>query len=197
MLFSNSASSIAKILLERKSNSIPIGQTYGAEQVLYNESLSKSHSSDSHHSDIEYIQCSLDENDMNPLVNEVNVSEIDINDVNECIICFQQTPDSVILTCGHIVCCFNCAVIVSKNIPNQCPVCRHPITKLVKQTSPPITLDDNRTIIVSSEGYQVHNKLALAYMRIDRHDRQNQSQQQNNNNNINEIDQMTSLSSIP
>ena len=75
--------------------------------------------------------------------------------------------------------CFNCAVIVSKAVPNICAICRSSITKLVKITSPLITLHDNRTICVS-QGYSVQNKLALAYIRME-----NETQRQRNITNEN------------
>jgi hypothetical protein len=174
MLFSESANNIAKVLFERRLNNISIGQNYGADHNLYNESLSRSHSSDSH-SDVDYVQCSTDDGDNNPIINQLGV-EIGVNDVNECVICFQSVPDTC-LNCGHVIMCFNCAVIVSKNVPNNCPICRANITKLMKITSSPIVLKDNRTICISCQGYSVQNKLAIAYMKIDR-----ETQRQRTNN---------------
>jgi hypothetical protein len=177
MLFSESAASIARVLSERRSNSVPVGQTYGADQVLYSESLSRSYSGDSY-SDVEYAACNTEDNSKNSIVNQLGI-EIEVNDVNECVICFQSAPDACTLDCGHVVMCFNCAVIVSKAVPNICAICRSSITKLVKITSPLITLHDNRTICVS-QGYSVQNKLALAYIRME-----NETQRQRNITNEN------------
>ncbi|XP_073445339.1 mitochondrial ubiquitin ligase activator of nfkb 1-A-like isoform X1 [Dendrobates tinctorius] len=45
-----------------------------------------------------------------------------------CVICISRLRDCVILTCGHVCCCFLCY----QALPNQlCPICRSPIQRVV------------------------------------------------------------------
>ena len=43
-----------------------------------------------------------------------------------CVVCMDRPRNVVILDCGHICCCLECARQV-----NNCPVCRRPIARLV------------------------------------------------------------------
>jgi hypothetical protein len=45
-----------------------------------------------------------------------------------CKICFERPIDMVILPCGHLVVCANCA----DTVKDLCPLCRQPITSVVK-----------------------------------------------------------------
>ena len=45
----------------------------------------------------------------------------------ECIICFDKPQDSVILLCGHVCSCFDCA----SNL-KECPICRHRIVRITR-----------------------------------------------------------------
>jgi len=47
---------------------------------------------------------------------------------NICKVCFENPIDTVILECGHQVICHDC----SKDIGSLCPLCRGPISKIIK-----------------------------------------------------------------
>jgi hypothetical protein len=42
----------------------------------------------------------------------------------ECVICLDETPDTIFIPCGHVISCADCAAAVS-----ECPVCRTEISK--------------------------------------------------------------------
>lgn len=42
-----------------------------------------------------------------------------------CVICLTNPREVVILECGHVCCCADCA----ENLANTCPICRKPITR--------------------------------------------------------------------
>jgi hypothetical protein len=55
----------------------------------------------------------------------------DIDEMNECSICFEQAVDSVLYTCGHMCTCYDCALIVKKK-GQLCPICRKEIKDVIK-----------------------------------------------------------------
>jgi hypothetical protein len=51
--------------------------------------------------------------------------------VDQCMICWDEKPDSAFVPCGHAMSCFACAeAIQSMNKP--CPMCRGPIQSILK-----------------------------------------------------------------
>lgn len=65
------------------------------------------------------------------LIRKVKIYGEDEN--NECIICFSEEKNIVFISCGHYVCCNNCAIECTKN-NNKCPVCRKTVTHLVNRS---------------------------------------------------------------
>lgn len=51
---------------------------------------------------------------------------------NSCVICFEVEINSVIIPCGHLALCFDCASKVSKSSSPLCPICRKQITQIVQ-----------------------------------------------------------------
>lgn len=49
-------------------------------------------------------------------------------DAKRCVVCLDQTVDTMFLWCGHSVCCSSCARLVKK----LCPVCRKPFSRIEK-----------------------------------------------------------------
>lgn len=49
----------------------------------------------------------------------------------ECIVCLDATIDTVVIPCGHMVCCFACAQSV-KETTEECPKCRASINLVLK-----------------------------------------------------------------
>ena len=47
---------------------------------------------------------------------------------NVCVVCFDSKVDCVLLECGHAVVCLAC----SGGLKGECPMCRRPITRIVK-----------------------------------------------------------------
>lgn len=63
--------------------------------------------------------------------NEKN-KEIPKKENDECCICFNRLKDSVFYPCGHICCCFECSNQIFASPEKLCPICRSPITNVLK-----------------------------------------------------------------
>jgi len=51
---------------------------------------------------------------------------------NECVVCLELAPDSVLYTCGHMCMCYSCALDVVQNRDALCPICRQSIRDVIK-----------------------------------------------------------------
>ena len=51
---------------------------------------------------------------------------------NECVVCLERAPDSVLYTCGHMCMCYACAHDVVQNRGALCPICRQTIRDVIK-----------------------------------------------------------------
>jgi len=51
---------------------------------------------------------------------------------NECVVCLELPPDSVLYTCGHMCMCYACARDVVQNRGALCPICRQSIRDVIK-----------------------------------------------------------------
>ena len=51
---------------------------------------------------------------------------------NECVVCLEHAPDSVLYTCGHMCMCYSCARDVVQNRGALCPICRQSIRDVIK-----------------------------------------------------------------
>ena len=51
---------------------------------------------------------------------------------NECVVCLERAPDSVLYTCGHMCMCHACACDVVQNRGALCPICRQAIRDVIK-----------------------------------------------------------------
>ena len=61
--------------------------------------------------------------------NEIRLrpEELDVRDSDLCNICMSNPIDCLILECGHMCTCLNCAKELCK-----CPICRQEIARIVK-----------------------------------------------------------------
>ncbi|CAN0006190.1 unnamed protein product, partial [Discosporangium mesarthrocarpum] len=50
----------------------------------------------------------------------------------QCFICCEHSADAVIMECGHGGMCFSCAQHLASTRPPQCPVCREPISEVLR-----------------------------------------------------------------
>eukprot|EP01091_Cochliopodium_minus_P009063 TRINITY_DN2164_c0_g1_i2.p1 TRINITY_DN2164_c0_g1~~TRINITY_DN2164_c0_g1_i2.p1 ORF type:complete len:487 (+),score=114.68 TRINITY_DN2164_c0_g1_i2:35-1495(+) len=57
----------------------------------------------------------------------VSYSEIDNSSISECKVCFDLAIDTVLVDCGHTVCCHECGISL-----RNCPICKKPIIKVVR-----------------------------------------------------------------
>lgn len=55
--------------------------------------------------------------------------KIDEEEDNMCKVCFEKELNSVVMDCGHVCMCFECA---SKPNMQKCPICREQIIKVVR-----------------------------------------------------------------
>jgi hypothetical protein len=56
------------------------------------------------------------------------VKDKDEEDKDMCKICFASIVDCAYVPCGHVLACYNCSV----RIGGRCPVCKNPITQILK-----------------------------------------------------------------
>ena len=54
----------------------------------------------------------------------------DDDDGKECIICLTNPKNTIMMPCGHLCVCDECAIPITKST-KQCPVCRAAITSTV------------------------------------------------------------------
>lgn len=51
---------------------------------------------------------------------------------SECVICYEEV-DCVVYRCGHMCMCYKCALtLFSPGTKSQCPICRNPISDIIK-----------------------------------------------------------------
>jgi hypothetical protein len=62
------------------------------------------------------------------LATPVDMSKLKIYEVEECIICYSETPNIILVPCGHLCCCAGCykALQTSGNA-KSCPICRRKV----------------------------------------------------------------------
>lgn len=79
----------------------------------------------------EHLRMALE---MSESVNDHEVPVVEVTGVDddgttdsECLICFANSVDSVLVPCGHMCCCQECAEAMK-----ECPVCRQTISQIVK-----------------------------------------------------------------
>jgi hypothetical protein len=64
---------------------------------------------------------------------EVKQEKERLEDAQKCQICMENDCDAAIEPCGHVCCCMDCADDLPKRV---CPMCREPITKVMKVYKP-------------------------------------------------------------
>ncbi|XP_056312576.1 E3 ubiquitin-protein ligase NEURL1 isoform X2 [Danio aesculapii] len=52
--------------------------------------------------------------------------------LDECSICYENTVDTVIYTCGHMCLCYTCGLRLKKMANASCPICRRAIKDIIK-----------------------------------------------------------------
>jgi hypothetical protein len=48
-----------------------------------------------------------------------------------CVVCLSEPKDTTVLPCRHMCMCKDCAEIIKRQNPQQCPICRTPIEQLL------------------------------------------------------------------
>jgi len=67
-----------------------------------------------------------------------------------CWICLSGAREAVLLECGHGGICYECAVRCSRRRPRQCPMCRQPITSIVRLAGPEQEVDGEVVVQVDA-----------------------------------------------
>ncbi|KAH7565584.1 hypothetical protein JRO89_XS09G0230600 [Xanthoceras sorbifolium] len=62
--------------------------------------------------------------DADSLVGEDEEVAGDIPDGQLCVICLMRRRTSAFNPCGHLVCCYRCAISVEREVSPKCPICR-------------------------------------------------------------------------
>lgn len=52
--------------------------------------------------------------------------------LHECSICFENEPNCVLYTCGHMCLCYECGQGILKGSNPLCPLCRKPVADVIK-----------------------------------------------------------------
>lgn len=88
---------------------------------------------------------------------EIQPRQMTVYDLQEtCVVCFSEEINAVLMSCGHAVLCWDCALAIAKQYRSHCPVCRVPILELWKIDVNAIhRLDDGRVTLMSEEGFDV------------------------------------------
>jgi len=61
----------------------------------------------------------------------IDISNIKIYSVEECIICLSNLPNIVYAPCGHLCLCNECNTELSKKHDHKCPLCRRKIESII------------------------------------------------------------------
>jgi len=78
-------------------------------------------------------------------------SSIDETDKSLCYVCCLEKKDAVIMECGHGGICFECGKSLATRHPRTCPICRSPITAVLR-VGP---RERGSSLVVSTEGVVV------------------------------------------
>lgn len=72
-----------------------------------------------------------------PLATPVDMSKLKIFQVDECIICYSEVPNIILVPCGHLCCCSGCfKALQTGGNAKSCPICRRKVeTTCVHDTS--------------------------------------------------------------
>jgi hypothetical protein len=63
-----------------------------------------------------------------PLTTLVDMSKINIFEVEECIICYSEAPNIILVPCGHLCCCMRCyKALETGSNTKSCPICRRKV----------------------------------------------------------------------
>ena len=88
----------------------------------------------------------------------MNIINLQENELNLCIVCYNEKINSILLECGHSVLCWQCAQVCAQKHPRLCPVCRQAIIQIAHLTTLPFDIGDNRIIAISDEGYTIKTR---------------------------------------
>jgi uncharacterized protein YxjI len=61
---------------------------------------------------------------------EININDINIFKVEECVICFENNPNQIFLPCAHQCICLDC---YKQLVKKCCPLCRRDIIKIIQE----------------------------------------------------------------
>ena len=63
-----------------------------------------------------------------PLATPVDMSKLKIFQVDECIICYSEVPNIILVPCGHLCCCSGCfKALQTGGNAKSCPICRRKV----------------------------------------------------------------------
>ena len=62
--------------------------------------------------------------------NTVDISQLKIFDVAECVVCLSVSSSVIFIPCAHMCVCNDCYIGIKKT-KNCCPLCRRNITKII------------------------------------------------------------------
>ena len=64
---------------------------------------------------------------------DFNIDNIKVYTVDECVVCYCEKPNVILLPCGHQCTCLECFELISKD-KNKCPLCRKSILNKYKNS---------------------------------------------------------------
>lgn len=73
---------------------------------------------------------SVDDDDDDVIFVEKVVPKTDFADL--CCICLHNNVNSVLIPCGHLILCMDCASRQGKALLNRCPICRTKVDSFIK-----------------------------------------------------------------
>ena len=62
---------------------------------------------------------------------EIKGQAADKEEAAECTICLSETANTILMPCGHMCVCLECAKAIQKSKHNHCPICRGTIQSLI------------------------------------------------------------------
>mmetsp|Transcript_1234 Transcript_1234/g.1625 ORF Transcript_1234/g.1625 Transcript_1234/m.1625 type:complete len:377 (+) Transcript_1234:68-1198(+) len=72
-----------------------------------------------------------------------------------CYICYVAPRDAVLMECGHAGVCFSCAQKLAVRHPRSCPICRQPISTVLKLSTHDRRHKDSKVLVLANEGLAV------------------------------------------
>ena len=68
------------------------------------------------------------------VIEDIDIGNLKIYEVNECVICLDSSTSEIFLPCGHLCTCKSCCFEITKR-SNKCPLCRRQVTNTITNPS--------------------------------------------------------------